>query len=108
MTHTYATLEVSIEAYDEIAQKLKDASYGHAFMEDGVIDMHGIGLLRAHPTQTPNNRFAAGKRMVSNTVRWSVYDRVLQVEVFHWSGETGETKSNAIAKALNALGHEKD
>lgn len=45
MTHTFATLQVSAEAYDEIAGKLKSAGYDHAFVDD-VIDMHGIGLVR--------------------------------------------------------------
>lgn len=51
-THTYAELEVSAAAYDEIAAKLKAAGYDHAFMsgEDvnghATIDMHGIGITR--------------------------------------------------------------
>ena len=48
-THTYAELEVSPEAYDEIRSKLEAAGYTHAFMEDGAIDMHGIGLIRGRP-----------------------------------------------------------
>ena len=53
MSRTYATLEVSAEAYDEIAGKLMAAGYGHAFIigepqnEHPVIDMHGIALVRA-------------------------------------------------------------
>lgn len=47
-THTYATLEVSAATYDEIAAKLKEAGYDHAF-DDGAIDMHGIGLVRIAP-----------------------------------------------------------
>lgn len=47
-THTYATLAVSQETYDEIAGYLRAADYGHAFIvergERNVIDMHGIGL----------------------------------------------------------------
>jgi hypothetical protein len=43
-THTYAELELSKVAYDEIAAKLRDAGYDHAFMDDGAIDMHGIGV----------------------------------------------------------------
>lgn len=46
-TYTYAILEVSDQAYEEIAQKLKDAGYSHAFDTRGeitVIDMHGIAL----------------------------------------------------------------
>jgi hypothetical protein len=39
---------------------------------------------------------------------WVVYDELLQIEVFHWFGTSGEAKSNAVAKALNDLGHEKD
>lgn len=47
MTYTYAILDVSGEAYDEIAGKLKAAGYDQVFHEyDGevVIDMHGIAL----------------------------------------------------------------
>lgn len=46
MSHTYATLEVSADAYDEIRKKLEAAGYRHAFHEDGLIDMHGIALER--------------------------------------------------------------
>lgn len=50
-THTYAALEVSAAAYDEIAAKLRAAEYHHAFdTEEGVIDMNGLALLRAEPT----------------------------------------------------------
>jgi hypothetical protein len=46
-THTYAALEVSAEAYDEIAGKLREAGYDHAFVVDEqAIDMQGIGLVR--------------------------------------------------------------
>lgn len=43
-THTYATLAVSVEVYEEIEAKLRKAGYSHAFV-DGAIDMHGIGLV---------------------------------------------------------------
>lgn len=43
MTHTYAVLDVSRAAYDEIRRKLDAAGYQHAFDGD-VIDMHGIAL----------------------------------------------------------------
>lgn len=46
-THAFVTLGLSDAAYDEIAQKLKDAGYHHCFTdEDGAIDMHGIGVIR--------------------------------------------------------------
>jgi len=45
-THTYAELEISRSAYDEIRGLLKAAGYQHAFMDDGTIDMHGIGITR--------------------------------------------------------------
>lgn len=44
VTHTYALLEVSRATFEEIACKLRDAGYDHAFIEDGEIDMHGIAL----------------------------------------------------------------
>ncbi len=50
-THTYALLEISIEAYEEIEQKLRQAGYDHAFSEDGHIDMHGIALVKEATAQ---------------------------------------------------------
>lgn len=47
-THTYAELGLTAPAYEEIKRKLKDAGYDHAFMEDGTIDMHGIGVTLEH------------------------------------------------------------
>ena len=53
MTHTFATLQVSADAYDEIARRLKGAQYHHAFVDD-VIDMHGLGLVRGEPLYKPD------------------------------------------------------
>lgn len=48
MTYTYAILEVSIETYNEIKEKLEKVEYNHVFHKqiDGriVIDMNGIAL----------------------------------------------------------------
>lgn len=52
MTHTFATLEVSAEAYDEIKFKLSAAGYEHAFQPGGPIDMHGLALTRGGPGGT--------------------------------------------------------
>lgn len=53
MSHTYAILELSKAAVDEIRQKLADNGYDHAFHGDGLIDMHGIavsyGVADKHP-----------------------------------------------------------
>jgi hypothetical protein len=46
MTHTFALLELSPAAYDEICGKLRAACYDHAINVDGTIDMHGIGISR--------------------------------------------------------------
>jgi hypothetical protein len=43
-THTFAVLEISQAAWEEIARKLRATDYGHAFVEDKTIDMHGIAL----------------------------------------------------------------
>lgn len=58
MTYTYAVLEVSPAAYEEIREKLVKAGYQHAFHEDRthgpVIDMHGIALGKeAEPQPKP-------------------------------------------------------
>lgn len=48
-TYTYALLEVSSVAYEEIAALLRAAGYDHVFHEqdDGrvAIDLHGIALI---------------------------------------------------------------
>jgi hypothetical protein len=49
MSYTYARLPLSPEAYDEIATKLKEAGYHHAFENNGDIDMHGIGVCVEEP-----------------------------------------------------------
>lgn len=47
ITHTFAELEISREAYNEIYALLANAGYHHAFVDgDRVIDMHGIGLTK--------------------------------------------------------------
>ncbi len=52
MTHTYATLEISAKAFDEIANKLNDAGYYTAFDDKGTqIDMEGIALVRKPSTR---------------------------------------------------------
>lgn len=46
-TYTFATMEVSQATYDEIAGKLREAGYDHAFVksDDGVLlDMHGVAI----------------------------------------------------------------
>lgn len=45
MTYSNATLELSMEAYDEIYDKLKAAGYG-PFSASGVIGMNGIEISR--------------------------------------------------------------
>jgi hypothetical protein len=52
MTYTYVTMEVSAAAYLEIAAKLREAGYDHAFGEDGELDMRGIALTHAFPMPT--------------------------------------------------------
>ena len=44
MTYTYAICQLSRAAFDEIAAKLREAGYDHAFEENEVIDMRGIGV----------------------------------------------------------------
>lgn len=50
-TRTYALMEVSEGAYNEILKKLRDAGYDHAIHDDegGALDMHGIALVKRAP-----------------------------------------------------------
>lgn len=61
MSHTYALLEVSAEAYDEIAAKLREAGYDHAFGEEGEIDMHGLALTRGSQQRPPTAGACGGQ-----------------------------------------------
>ncbi len=53
-THTFVTLTVSKQTYDEIKKKLMKADYTHVLTEvhhpnqkpQECIDMHGIGLVK--------------------------------------------------------------
>ena len=44
MTRTLAKLQVSKATYNEIETLLRAADYDHLFLEDGLIDLQGIGL----------------------------------------------------------------
>ncbi len=44
MTRTLAELQVSKATYNEIEKLLRAADYDHLFLEDGLIDLQGIGL----------------------------------------------------------------
>lgn len=46
-THTYVEMELSQDAYDEIAKNMRETGYDHAFGKDGTIDMHGLAVTRS-------------------------------------------------------------
>lgn len=55
-THTFALLELSGPAFEEVKGKLTAAGYSHAFTEvDGkpVIDMHGIAVVAEEAKAKP-------------------------------------------------------
>ena len=62
-THTFAGLEVGVATYNEIATKLREAGYDHAFNDDGAIDMHGIGLIPEPERQEPKTDFTLIERL---------------------------------------------
>jgi hypothetical protein len=77
MTHIYAILEVDETTYDEIAEKLHAAGYGHAIHDAGgndgiVINMHGVALSRA---RSPRRR--KGIQMQIAELMRSEIDRVI-------------------------------
>ena len=52
-TNTLAQLEVSASVFDEIAAKLRDAGYDHAFV-NGMLDLSGVGLTRGAEPVRPH------------------------------------------------------
>lgn len=54
-THSYALVNVSASAYDEVKAILEQAGYQHAIdQQQNVIDMHGLAL-RLDPAKAPAN-----------------------------------------------------
>lgn len=53
MTYTYALLEVSPEAFAEIAGKVIDGGAADAMLDNQTIDMHGLALRRKEPFPVP-------------------------------------------------------
>lgn len=60
MTHTrtFVTMDLSPAAYEEVASKLREAGYKHAFHDDGegriLLDMHGIACGRGEGGAAPS------------------------------------------------------
>jgi len=44
-TRTYATMEIPMEMWAVIRDKLMDAGYDQAFMDNNALDMHGIAIV---------------------------------------------------------------
>ncbi len=44
MTHTYVTMDISLEAFNEIRKNLLVAEYHHAILNPETLDMHGIAV----------------------------------------------------------------
>ena len=63
MTHTFAIMEISQEAYNEITDALRAADYEHAIV-DGVLDMQGIALVQMPLEQEKIFQIAVAARKV--------------------------------------------
>lgn len=64
-THTVVELEISAAAYDEIRGKLAAAGYQHAFDDEGMIDMTGIGVTRGPDMHPKPSRIRMEMRAVT-------------------------------------------
>jgi hypothetical protein len=79
-THTYAIMDVSEAAYNEIKKKLEDAGYQHAIHidRDGsvVLDMHGIALAieTLPPVPNPNKRIEERWGMITADKKPSILE----------------------------------
>lgn len=103
-THTYALLEVSPEAFEEVSHKLEAAGYDHAFHRGGVdgdlIDMHGIAL---------STRPRAGKLPETDAEAWQFIRDEIGFGITAVADEDGKLRDRCIdlldqhAKDLAAL-----
>lgn len=80
-THTYALLEISGPAFNEIAQKLMKAGYQHAFDGKGEIDMHGIGLVADPNAKSGDTTIEALSILSARTKQGLVQLRVNEVSL---------------------------
>lgn len=80
-THTFAELDLSAAAYDEIAAKLKAAGYDHAFLEDGAIDLRGLGAVRGAPPEEGTLRTDAVSRGTYDCVKGELDDACKTIEL---------------------------
>jgi hypothetical protein len=48
-------MEVSQETYEEIERYFKNVGYHHVFLEHGI-DMHGVCLVKAQPSEVQPKR----------------------------------------------------
>lgn len=82
MTRTYAVLDVSAEAYQEIQQALVRAGYDHVFhaQADGriVIDMHGIALGTAPEALATLCGGCGGPYQFDTTIPSPLWNRVVR------------------------------
>lgn len=67
MTHSYVTMQVSAQAYDEIKKILIDAGYDHAIGDHGELDMHGIAIVCFQPSlrKDPTSAYDAAMGIIS-------------------------------------------
>jgi hypothetical protein len=107
-THTYALLEVSAAAYDEVASKLRACGYGSSINDEGEIDMHGIALVRSQPETSMDTAKAnetvpstSAERVVNNTMRHQY--RVLSDEE-KWAMQKLKDDGLAFHEYVNSLG----
>lgn len=75
MTHTFARLEISEAAYDEIRGKLEAAGYD-CVSATGIIDMQGIGLCKNHQAENRLHREKLDVRIIPHPepkTPWEAY-----------------------------------
>jgi hypothetical protein len=98
-TYTYAVLEISQAAYDDIAAKLKAAGYDHAFHENDqhgtVIDMHGIAV-SAKPLAIPAFRLPES---------WTAADTATRLDLIEKEGynAVGEFEVQLMIREIRSL-----
>jgi hypothetical protein len=81
MTRTFAELEISQSAWNEIARKLRDAGYDHAFVDEKTIDMQGIGLTPAPPAPVETVITPEGQRFFRYPERVQPIDFLPRVDM---------------------------
>lgn len=85
-THSYATVEVSVSAYHEIATAVRDAEQGERINSDNEIDMQGLAIALAPSQPVPQVATESARTLRIDYTNWHgrrAIREIIPIRVFY-------------------------